>query len=60
MWLKAAAPELLADLSKLEKDVGYLVSHEAHHRGQVAVALKAAGKPVDRKVLYGMWEWGSR
>ena len=103
MWLKSAAPELLAGLEKVEKagagDVevlrasleasgeavgellrrslaeggrikgfkphaaaflGYLVSHESHHRGQVALTLKQAGHPLDRKVAYGLWEWGVR
>lgn len=40
--------------------VGYLISHESHHRGQVALALKHAGRPLDKKVAYGIWEWGSR
>lgn len=40
--------------------VGYLISHESHHRGQVAMALKGAGMPLDRKVAYGIWEWGVR
>jgi uncharacterized damage-inducible protein DinB len=40
--------------------VGYLVSHESHHRGQIAVALKAIGMPLEKKVAYGLWEWGAR
>ncbi|CAN5163990.1 DinB family protein [soil metagenome] len=40
--------------------VGYLISHESHHRGQVAMALRIAGATLDKKVSFGMWEWGSR
>lgn len=40
--------------------VGYLISHESHHRGQVVAALKANGTPVEKKVAFGIWEWGVR
>jgi uncharacterized damage-inducible protein DinB len=40
--------------------LGYLVSHESHHRGQVALTLKQAGHSLDKKAAYGIWEWGVR
>ncbi len=38
----------------------YLVSHESHHRGQIALTMKQAGRALDKKVLFGIWEWGTR
>lgn len=40
--------------------VGYLISHESHHRGQMEIALRQAGTPLPDKIAYGIWEWGSR
>jgi len=103
MWLKAAAPDLLKGLTKIENEkandkkllseslqgsgkaigllleksmenggkikgfkphaaafLGYLISHESHHRGQIMLSLKQSGKPVDKKTAYGIWEWGVR
>ncbi|PYP84539.1 MAG: hypothetical protein DMF61_19250 [Blastocatellia bacterium AA13] len=34
--------------------------HELYHRGQIALTLKQAGHPLDKKIAYGQWEWGVR
>jgi uncharacterized damage-inducible protein DinB len=36
---------------------GYLLAHEAHHRGQIVLHLKNAGMRVDPKVAFAIWEW---
>lgn len=40
--------------------LGYLISHESHHRGQIGWTLKYTGHPLDQKTAYGLWEWGVR
>ena len=39
--------------------VGYLIAHEAHHRGQAIQTLKENGHLPDKKILFGLWEWGT-
>lgn len=37
----------------------YLISHESHHRGQIAQALKQSGIRPPQEVSYGTWGyWG--
>jgi len=40
--------------------VGYLIAHEAHHRGQIAMLARHLGHPLSQKTIFGMWEWGRR
>ena len=40
--------------------VGYLIAHDAHHRGQIAMLASQLGYPVPQKAIFGMWEWGKR
>lgn len=40
--------------------LGYLISHESHHRGQIFATLKHCGHPLDKKIAFGIWEWGVR
>lgn len=40
--------------------LGYIIAHESHHRGQIALTLKQAGHAIDKKVGFGIWEWGVR
>ena len=40
--------------------IGYLIAHDAHHRGQIGMLARQVGHPLPQKVMFGMWEWGSR
>jgi len=51
--IKGFKPHLMAFL-------GYILAHESQHRGQIALALKQSKHPLDKKVAYGIWEWGVR
>jgi len=40
--------------------IGYLIAHDAHHRGQIAMLARQLGYPLPQKAMFGMWEWGTR
>src|SRR6204780_5682461 len=40
--------------------IGYLIAHDAHHRGQISMLARQVGHPLPQKAMFGMWEWGSR
>jgi uncharacterized damage-inducible protein DinB len=35
----------------------YMLSHEAHHRGQVCMLAHQLGFPLPKRVAYGIWNW---
>jgi uncharacterized damage-inducible protein DinB len=37
--------------------VSYMITHDAHHRGQVCMLAHQLGYPLPGKAAYGMWGW---
>lgn len=37
--------------------LAYMISHEAHHRGQVCMLAHQLGFPLPNKVISGIWDW---
>jgi uncharacterized damage-inducible protein DinB len=35
----------------------YMLTHEAHHRGQVCMLAHQLGFPLPKEVAYGIWNW---
>jgi uncharacterized damage-inducible protein DinB len=38
--------------------IGYFISHESHHRGNIMLTLKQAGENLPDAIKWGLWEWG--
>lgn len=38
--------------------LGYFVSHESHHRGNILLTLKQSGEIIPDSIKWGLWEWG--
>lgn len=38
--------------------LGYFISHESHHRGNILLTLKQSGEKIPDTVKWGLWEWG--
>ena len=37
--------------------LGYIINHEAHHRGNILLTLKRSGFSLPNALKYGIWEW---
>lgn len=40
--------------------LGYVIAHEAHHRGQICMLARELGVPLSQDAGYGMWDWNKR
>lgn len=38
--------------------LGYFISHESHHRGNIILTLKQSGEELSDAIKWGLWEWG--
>lgn len=38
--------------------LGYFISHESHHRGNILLTLKQNGEKIPDDIKWSLWEWG--
>lgn len=49
-WVKGYRPHPAAF-------VGYMISHESYHHGEIGLMLGQSGHRLSREVAFGMWQW---
>ena len=62
-WLRLAAegdPRVKTMRASVITTLGYLISHESHHRGSVLLTLKQCGHALPREVRDELWGGWSR
>ena len=37
--------------------LGYFISHESHHRGNILLTLKQCSEKIPDSLKWGLWEW---
>ena len=37
--------------------VGYLLAHDAHHRGQISMLARLGGHEIPKQLMFALWEW---
>jgi len=37
--------------------IGYLITHESHHRGSIMLTLKQSGIGIPEDLKWGLWDW---
>jgi uncharacterized damage-inducible protein DinB len=62
-FLEKALQDPAGKVSNFKPDVvafiGYLISHDAHHRGQMAMLARQVGHPLPPQTGFALWEWGT-
>ena len=59
-WLEQRSDENL-NIKGFKRGVipmlGYFISHEAHHRGNILLTIKQCGHNIPQAERYALWEW---